>query len=160
MEAVLDSPQVEAIDRLAAGVDDLLSAGLTPATAAEARRLILDLEVQARRLDAAKVELVDGIQRSGLHAVDGHASAKVMVRHHAKLSGPEAAQRARAAKALRDLPDTRGGVPGRAHRRLPGRSHRPRPCQLPGPGRGGGQRGVLRGRGRGEQLRHLRPDGR
>ncbi|MGI8936694.1 MAG: DUF222 domain-containing protein [Iamia sp.] len=68
------------------------------------RRLITGLEVQARRLGSAQVELLAQIDRAGLHRVDGHASAKVMVRHTAKLSNPEAARRARAARALRDLP--------------------------------------------------------
>ncbi len=104
MVAVLDTPQTEAMDRLVAAVDAVLDAGLVPVDAADARRLITGLEVQVRRLHAAQVELVGEIDRAGLHAFDGHASAKVMVRHHAKLSGPEAARRARAAKALRDLP--------------------------------------------------------
>ncbi|MGI8939721.1 MAG: DUF222 domain-containing protein [Iamia sp.] len=104
MEAVLDSPQTEALGLLAAGVDAVLSADLSPADAADARRLIGGLEVQARRLGSAQVDLLSRIDRAGLHRVDGHASAKVMVRHTAKLSNPEAARRARAARALRDLP--------------------------------------------------------
>ncbi len=54
--------------------------------------------------------LVDVIDRKGLYRADGHRSAKVMVRHVAKLSGAEAAARARSAKALRDLPETRAGL--------------------------------------------------
>ncbi len=53
------------------------------------------------------MELVDVIDRKGLHRTDGHHSAKIMVRHVARLSGAEAAARAKTARALRDLPETR-----------------------------------------------------
>ena len=71
------------------------------------RRLLRDLEVEARRLRAVQVELVAEIDRAGLHAVDAHASAKVMARHVCGLSGAEAERRGRAAKALRHLPEVR-----------------------------------------------------
>ncbi len=92
---------------IAAGLDEVLTAGLDPVDSADAIGLINKLEKLGRRLDAARVELVDVIDRKGLHRADGHHSAKIMVRHVAKLSGAEAAARARTAKALRDLPDTR-----------------------------------------------------
>ena len=50
---------------------------------------------------------MEEIDRAGLHAVDAHASAKVMARHVCGLSGAEAEQRGRAAKALRHLPEVR-----------------------------------------------------
>jgi hypothetical protein len=53
---------------------------------------------------ALQVAQVDEIDRSGAHRVDGHASAKTMVRHVARLSNAEAFQRARSAKAVRHLP--------------------------------------------------------
>ncbi len=105
MVTVLDTPQAEALDRLAAAVDEVLTAGVDPVDAADARRMVTALETQARRIQAAQVELVDEVDRAGFHRVDGHASAKVMVRHLARLSGPEAARRARQAKALRGLPE-------------------------------------------------------
>ncbi len=70
----------------------------------ETRALLDGLEVGARRLDAARVAVLGQIQRSGLHHVDGHASAKVMVRHACRLSGPEASRRERLEAALRHLP--------------------------------------------------------
>ena len=59
------------------------------------------------RFRAVQVELVEEIDRAGLHAVDAHASAKVMARHVCGLSGAEAEPRGRAAKALRHLPEVR-----------------------------------------------------
>jgi hypothetical protein len=49
--------------------------------------------------------VVDEVDRAGLHRVDGHASAKVMVRHVAHLSNTAAARRASSVRALRDLPE-------------------------------------------------------
>ena len=92
------------LEALAAAVDAVLAPGLRPADAADARRLVVELEVQARRVRAAQVALVEEIDRRGLHRVDGHASAQVMVRHVARLSNPDAARQARAARALRHLP--------------------------------------------------------
>ena len=92
---------------VAAGLDEVLAAGLDPADSPEAIDLIDKLETLGRRLDAARVGLVDVIDRKGLYRADGHHSAKIMVRHVAKLSGAEAAARAKTARALRDLPETR-----------------------------------------------------
>jgi len=75
-----------------------------PASGRDAIRLVRELETLGRQVDAARSGLLAEIDRKGLHRDDGHASAKVMVRHAARLSSPEAARRARAARALRDLP--------------------------------------------------------
>lgn len=73
-------------------------------TADEAAAEIARVECERRRLDAEAVALLDRIDRSGVFRTDGHFSAKVMMRLHGHLSGPEAAQRDRVMKALRDLP--------------------------------------------------------
>jgi hypothetical protein len=65
---------------------------------------IVRLEREARRLDAQRIALLDRIDRSGVYLADAHFSAKVMMRLHAHLSGPEASQRDRVMKCLRDLP--------------------------------------------------------
>lgn len=96
-----------ALDQLTAALDAVQAAGMEPLDAADARVVITEVEVQARRLRAAQVELVAAIERRGLHRCDGHASAKVLVRHVANLSNAEASRRARAAHALRDLPAVR-----------------------------------------------------
>ena len=92
---------------VAAGLEAVLAAGMDPADSPEAIDLIQQLEALGRQMDAARVDLVDVIDRKGLYRADGHHSAKVMVRHVAKLSGAEAAARAKTARALRDLPETR-----------------------------------------------------
>lgn len=105
---VLDAATAAAIERVVGGLDGLVEAGVEPVDAGDAVVLVQELEVQARRLRALQVDLVDRIDRRGLHRVDGHASAKVMVRHAAQLSNAEACRRAGAARALRDLPAVRG----------------------------------------------------
>ncbi len=91
-----------------------IAAGLDPVDSPQAIDLIKKLETSGRRLDAARVELVDVIDRKGLHRADGHHSAKIMVRHVAKLSGAEAAARARTARAgICPRPGRRSG-PGRS----------------------------------------------
>ena len=98
---------MEALVRISSELDELLEAGLDPADESEALALVNQLETIGRKVAAAQVEALDVIDRRGLHRADGHFSAKVMVRHVAKLSAPEAAARARVAKALRDLPAVR-----------------------------------------------------
>ncbi len=98
---------METLNRAVAAVEELLSEGIDPSTPDEAADAIRKLEALGRRVDAAKVDLVDVIERRGLHRRDGHFSARVMVRHVATLSPAEAAGRAKAAKALRDLPALR-----------------------------------------------------
>jgi len=70
----------------------------------ETRELLGGLEVGVRRLDAKRVAVLGQVQRSGLHQIDGHASAKVMVRRACRLSGPEASRRERLERALCHLP--------------------------------------------------------
>jgi len=93
--------------RATAAVDELLETGLDPASSDEARTLVRGLETLGRKVDAARVEALEVIDRGAFHRHDGHYSAKVMVRHTAQLSAAEAAARAKVARALRDLPATR-----------------------------------------------------
>ncbi len=107
METACDPTTSEAMDALTAAVDALRSAGVTPSDADHARELIVALETEARRVRSLQVELVAEIDRTGACVLDGHRSAKVMVRHIGNLSGAEAHRRAASAKALRHLPKVR-----------------------------------------------------
>ncbi len=61
------------------------------------------LELEAGRLEARRAELLQRIETTGVHRVDGHGSAKTMLRHVAKLSGPSAARRQRIARVTGEL---------------------------------------------------------
>ena len=102
--AVVDRELGRVFEALAADVDALFETGVAPADGRDAIVVIGELERLGRRLDAARAELVAAVDRSGVFRDDRHASAKVMVRHVAKMANPTAARRARVAKALRDLP--------------------------------------------------------
>jgi hypothetical protein len=104
MEAVCVPTTAEALDALDAAVDALQAAGVAPVDAVDARELTVRVEKVTRRMQSMQIKLVAEIERSGVHAADGHASAKVMVRHHANLSATEANRRERCAKALRSMP--------------------------------------------------------
>ena len=92
------------IDRINLGLDGLFAAGVAPVDGKDASRWLQEIEVLRRRVDAAATALVGAIDQTGLYVDDGHASASVMAKHHAKLSGGEAAAREKTAKACRDLP--------------------------------------------------------
>ena len=100
----------EAPDRFHAAAADLLTVGLVPHDADDANGVIRSLEAGTRIARAAQIDLVNEIDRQGLHHADGHRTAKVMVRHTAHLSDAEALRRAKAARVLRDLPQVAAGV--------------------------------------------------
>ncbi|QXC63347.1 13E12 repeat family protein [Aquihabitans sp. G128] len=104
MEAVVDREQAGALADLSRALDRLAAVGLDPLDAADARAVIGAVEVPARRLAALQVAVMGRIQERGLHRVDGHGSAKVLVRHVARLSDVEARRRWQVGRALRDLP--------------------------------------------------------
>ncbi len=129
---VLEAGAAGALDRVGAGIDELWAAGIEPVDGVDALAMVREVEVLARRLRAVQVELVDVIDRRGLHRLDGHASAKVMVRHAANLADGEAARRAAGARTLRDLPEVRSafraGRIGSCHLDRIARAHRERLC--------------------------------
>ncbi len=116
-----------ALSKISEGLDELLSTGVRPNDCRAAVEVIRAVEVVGRKLAAVQAELVDVIDHEVLFAADGHASARVMVRHVAKLSGGEASARANTAAVVRDLPEAadrfRSGDLGVDQIRLLGRIH-------------------------------------
>ncbi|MEZ5380765.1 MAG: DUF222 domain-containing protein [Microthrixaceae bacterium] len=124
---VVEEAATAAIDQIHRGITALFESGIDPADARDAEAWIRALEGIGRRVDAARSDLVGVIDRAGLHIPDGHGSAKVMVRHHAKLSEAEAKHREHTASTCRDLPELadawRDGLLGTCHMRILGRVH-------------------------------------
>ena len=89
---------------LSEAVDSVLESSLSPASGEDCSGVLKTLERDRRRLYAAEIEVMDQIDRRGLHKTDGHASAQVQARHVAKLSGGEALARAQVMKMFRALP--------------------------------------------------------
>lgn len=124
---VLLAEAAEAIDTIGNGLDALFATGMSPADDRDAIQWITELETLSRRVAAAQTGLVAVIDRDNLHAADGHAPAKVMVRHHAKLSEGDAKARTQVAAACRDLPDVaeawQAGQVGASQMRVIGEVH-------------------------------------
>lgn len=125
--SVLNPIMAAGIEATDAGLDVLLHDGADPTNVRDAIACIAEFERLRRRIDAASIELLDQIDRRGLHRPDGHGTAKIMVRHVGNLSPGEAAARSKAARMLRDLPDvalahSRGEI-GVEHLRLLARVH-------------------------------------
>ena len=122
-----DPALAAALDLVAAGVAGLQAVDLAAVADADVRVLIEEVERAARRVGSLQVDVLGEVDRRGLHAVDGHSSAKVMVRHMCSLSGGEASAREQVRRALLDLPAVavayRDGNIGTDQVRLIGRVH-------------------------------------
>ncbi|WP_426573490.1 DUF222 domain-containing protein [Aquihabitans sp. McL0605] len=96
-----------------ARLDEVMAAvaglALVPGDVSEALALARGVERAGRRMVALQVGVVQAIEDGGLHRLDGHATPAVMVRHAANVSNREAKRRARAGRALRDLPSVASG---------------------------------------------------
>ncbi len=97
----------DALHQISEGLALLGSVGTTPLSSAHAQVLIREVELVGRQLDAAKAQLVDDIEYAQVWRDDGHANAGIMVRHHAKLSKPEAGRRRRCGRMLHALEEVR-----------------------------------------------------
>lgn len=104
MAAAADPRVREALAAFRAGVEGLVAVGLSPGDVVEAGDLVRAVEAGARTVGSVQADLLGVIDRSGVYAADGHRSAKVLVRHAARLSDAEALRRAKAARAMVDLP--------------------------------------------------------
>ena len=117
----------QAIDTIRAGFGLLFEAGVDPADSRDAITCIEELEQLHRQADAASLKLMDIADSDALYLDDGHASATVMIRHHANLSNNEAAARQRTMKTCRTLGDVEtaytAGELGTCHIRVLGRVH-------------------------------------
>lgn len=124
---VLQAEAAAAIDTIDDGLSALFATGMSPADDRDAVEWITELEALGRRVAAAQTGLLDVIDRDDLFAADGHASATVMVRHHAKLSEGEAKARTRTVAACRDLSAVseawQGGQVGTAQMQVIGEVH-------------------------------------
>jgi hypothetical protein len=122
MDQVVANPDTaEALRLIAAGFDALDAAGVIPVNSRDALECIREIEKARRRADFA----ADAVDDHGFYGPDGHANAKVMVRHVGRLSHGEAADRARSMKVCRAMPTlaakARSGELPTDHVRLLGR---------------------------------------
>lgn len=103
LEGVALSPG-SPLSTLVEAVDALLTHGVAPASGADAAGVVKVLEHVGRRVHAAQLEAMHHIDSRRLHRTDGHASAKVQVRHVGRLSNAEACNRQKTMRMFRALP--------------------------------------------------------
>jgi len=115
------------IAALIAAVDDLGTERDHPHLAADVLLMQQALEQAHRRLGAARIDTLARIEAEHLHRIDGHRSVKAHARHVLKISPEEASRQAKAARALRELPDVasalRAGRIGLDHVQIIARVH-------------------------------------
>lgn len=110
MPSAVKDPQVAgALDAASAVLDRLTALELAPADITDSYALIREIEVLGRRVRSLQTTMVNTIDRSGMHQVDGHASGTVMVRYAANLSIAGASRRDAAARVLRSMPMVAAG---------------------------------------------------
>jgi hypothetical protein len=100
---VADPAAAGALAQAGLAIDELFVAGVDPEDSRDAVVWIEELERLGRRVDAARSVLVERIQSKVLHTADGHGSAKIMVRHVARLTEAEALARSKTARLGRHL---------------------------------------------------------
>jgi hypothetical protein len=106
MKSSVANPEMaEAVNSIVAGFAALQQVGSNPANERDAIVCIKEFEQLRRAADSACVQLMAAIEDGHFHQSDGHATAKAMVRHHARLSGPEAAARQRSVRVSASCPD-------------------------------------------------------
>ena len=106
MESGVANPVLaSAIVSTANGLDAINASGMSPANARDAIVCIREFEVLRRRMDAVQVGLLSAIDEACFYGADGHASAKAMLRHYAKLSSGEAAAQDKTRKVLTAMPE-------------------------------------------------------
>ena len=101
---------MEALDLLDVGIDKLVAEGFDPLDDADAVMRVEAIERRLRRLQAAAVDQLAGIDRTKTFRADGHRTAGTMVRHVARLSGGEARRRRQLADVMAALPELADGL--------------------------------------------------
>lgn len=104
MQRVIDVEAAEAFADAEKAIDLLFASGVPVAGVDDAYAWIRGGDRLRRKVAALQVQVLAAIERSSLHQADGHASAKVMVRCGANLSGPEAFRLDQVARVLTVLP--------------------------------------------------------
>jgi hypothetical protein len=103
----LSRPAFDGLTLIEMGLAKLLDTDLESHELAHALELIESVETAGRTLHAVQNQVFESIDRTGVHAIDGHRTAKTMVAHMGKLSNAEANARRQTMRALAALPTVR-----------------------------------------------------
>ena len=100
-----DGDLAASFEALTAAVQAAAEATAEATTAADVLAAGRRWELVHRLVGAAQIDNLARIDAERLHRIDGHRSVKAHARHTLKISPEEASRRAKAARALRDLPE-------------------------------------------------------
>ena len=103
-DTLLPRPAFDGLALVQAGLAKLMHVDVDTHHLHTALELIESVESMSRQLDAVQNKVFESIDRTGVHSVDGHRTAKTMVAHAGKLSGPTADARRKTMRVLRVLP--------------------------------------------------------
>ncbi len=103
-DTLLPRPAFDGLALVQAGLAKLLHTDVDTHHLHAALELIDSVELMGRQLDAVQNKVFESIDRTGVHSIDGHRTAKTMIAHAGKLSGPAANIRRKTMRALRVLP--------------------------------------------------------
>jgi hypothetical protein len=103
-DTLLSRPAFDGLALVQAGLAKLMHVDVDTHDVHTALELIESVESMSRQLDAVQNKVFESIDRTGVHSVDGHRTAKTMVAHAGKLSGATANARRKTIRVLRTLP--------------------------------------------------------
>lgn len=104
VDSLIPSSATDGLALMQAGIGRLFLTDIDTHHLQTALEMITEFEVVSRQVDAFKAEVLASIDRTGVHALDGHRTAKAMVAHNAQLSNAEVERRRKAARVLDALP--------------------------------------------------------
>ena len=81
-DCLISRDVADALALITAGLGKLNHVDLDTHHSLTAIELITEVEVIGRQMDVARTKVMDSIDRTGVHAVDGHRSARSMVAHY------------------------------------------------------------------------------
>ena len=103
-DTLLPRAAFDSLTLIQAGLAKLLHTDVDTHHLHAASELIDSVDSMARQLEAVQNKVFESIDRTGVHTVDGHRTAKTMIAHAGKLSNAEANARRQMMRVLRVLP--------------------------------------------------------
>lgn len=100
----MSSPLADALAKVRTAVDEVQALGVELAGVTDALAVARSVEAVARQVRSVQLQVIDAIDRGGLHRPDGHRSADAMACYAGRTSNAERRRRGQAVRALRDLP--------------------------------------------------------
>ena len=106
-DPLIDRDAFDGLALISAGLAKLGNADVDTFSGPVAQELVESVEAAGRQFDSVQNRVLESIDRTGVHAVDGHRTARHMVAHVGKLSIADSNTRRKTMRALAALPIVR-----------------------------------------------------